>query len=45
MLIDLIVAEGVDCLKIKPMGGILHLITFDSMEDKKAMVESKWLDQ
>lgn len=27
------------------MGGILHLITFESQEDKQTMLDSKWLDR
>ena len=38
-----ILAEGVNCLKISPLGGLLHLITFETMEDKEAIVESQWL--
>lgn len=38
-----ILAQGVNCLKINPLGGLLHLITFATMEDKEAMVESQWL--
>ena len=45
LLMDMILTEGVNNLSIKTMGGMLHLITFVSNEDKKAMVESKWLDQ
>ena len=40
-----ILSEGVNCLKINPMGGMLHLITFDSFEDKEAMMCSKWLEK
>ena len=40
---DHILAAGVTCLKIKPLGGMLHLITFDSVEDKEAIIESEWL--
>ena len=36
-----ILVEGVNMLKIKPLGGMLHLISFESMEDKRAMIESK----
>lgn len=32
-------------MTIQPMGGILHLITFTSLEEKQAMLESKWLEQ
>lgn len=38
-----ILAEGVNCLKIKPLGGLLHLIIFDTIEDKEEMVRSQWL--
>lgn len=44
-ILDSILAEGVNCLTVKPMGGILHLITFATVEDKTAMIESKWLDK
>ena len=40
---DHILAEGVNCLRIKPLGGLLHLITFDSAEDKDNLLNSKWL--
>lgn len=40
-----ILAEGVNNLVIKPMGGLQHLITFESMEDKQAMLDSCWLDR
>ena len=38
-----ILAEGVNCLKIKPLGGVLHLITFETKEDKESIIESNWL--
>lgn len=44
-IMDHILAEGVNCLSIKTMGGMQHLITFNSLEDKKAMIESKWLER
>lgn len=44
-ILDHILAEGVTCLTIKPMGGMLHLIVFDTIEDKESMIESKWLQQ
>lgn len=44
-ILNLILAEGVNGLKIKPMGGMLHLITFDTFEEKKSMMESQWLLQ
>lgn len=40
-----IVAEGVISLSIKPLGGLLHLITFDSIEEKSAMFQSQWLEK
>lgn len=40
-----ILAEGVFSLTIKPLGGFLHLITFDSMEEKIEMMNSKWLEK
>lgn len=45
MLLENILSQGVHCLTIKPMGGVMHLITFDSFEDEKAMMDSKWLEQ
>lgn len=45
VIIDAILTQGVNNMSIKPMGGILHLITFVSLEDKQAMIESKWLEQ
>ena len=45
ILMDTILAQGVNSLQIKPMGGRLHLITFASIDEKVAMLESKWLDQ
>lgn len=45
IVMDHILSEGVTCLKIKLMGGMLNLITFDTFEDKKAIMESKWLDR
>lgn len=44
-IMDAILAQGVNNLSIKPMGGMLHLITFVSSKDKQAMIEGKWLDQ
>lgn len=43
-LMDGILAAGVNCLTIRPLGGMMHLITFSSMEDKQAMIESGWLE-
>ena len=40
-----ILAEGFNGLKIKPLGGLLHLIQFESVEEKEEMVKSKWLDK
>lgn len=40
-----ILAEGVANLTIKSLGGPLHIITFDSIEEKEAMLESKWLEK
>ena len=45
MIMDNIIAQGVNCFSIKPMGGMMHLIVFDSFEDKKSIMESKWLEQ
>nr|CCA65973.1 hypothetical protein [Beta vulgaris subsp. vulgaris] len=45
IILDHILAEGVNCLSIKPMGGMLHLITFDTFENKKAIIESEWLQR
>lgn len=44
-ILDGILAQGVNSMSIKSMGGILHLITFVSQEEKQAMIDSKWLDQ
>ena len=44
-IMDQILSEGVNCLKIKAMGGLQHLIIFDTIEDKKSMIESKWLER
>lgn len=43
-ILDQIIAEGVLGISIHPMGGMLHMITFESTEDKKAMIDSKWLE-
>lgn len=43
-ILSRILAEGVISLTIKPMGGLLHLISFESVEEKEALLESKWLD-
>ena len=42
-ILDCILAEGVTCLDIKPMAGMMHLITFETLEDKDAHLESNWL--
>ena len=44
-LLDCFLAEGVNSMTIKPMGGLAHLITFDSAEEKAAMIESCWLEK
>lgn len=40
-ILDSVLAEGVNCLVIKPMGDLLHLITSDSLEDKVAISTGK----
>ena len=44
-ILECIAAEGKTCLTIKPLGGMLHLISFQSLEDKEAMINSKWLER
>lgn len=44
-LMENIFVEGVSYLTIKPLGGMLHLITFSSLEDKVVTIESKWLEK
>ena len=44
-IMDHILSEGVNCSKIKAMGGLQHLICFDTIEDKKSMIEGKWLER
>lgn len=44
-ILNHILSEGVNCLKIKSMGGMQHLLIFDTFEDKKCMMESEWLLQ
>lgn len=44
-IMEHILSEGVNCLSIKKMGGMQHLLTFNSAEDKQAMVDSKWLER
>lgn len=41
-IVNCILAEGVFRLSIKLLGGLLHLIIFKNMEEKLAMMESKW---
>lgn len=43
-IMESILANGVNFLSIKPLGGLMHLITFETYEDKIAMVESNWLE-
>lgn len=43
IILNHILSEGVNCIQIHPMGGMLHLVTFDSFEDKKSFMESGWL--
>ena len=38
VIMEHILSEGVNCLNIKTMGGMQHLITFDTFEDKIAMI-------
>lgn len=45
IIMEHIYSEGVNCLKVKAMGGMMHLIIFDTFEDKKAIMESNWLDR
>lgn len=40
-----ILSEGVNCLIIKSMGGMQHLLIFDSLEDKRSIIDSQWLDR
>ena len=44
-ILDHILIEGVTCLIIKPLGGMLHLVTFETIEDKNAMIECDWLSR
>nr|CCA66152.1 hypothetical protein [Beta vulgaris subsp. vulgaris] len=44
-ILNHILSEGVTCLTIKPMGGMQHLIIFETYDDKEAMMNSKWLLQ
>ena len=45
IIMEGILANGVNYLSTKSMGGMMHLITFNTLEDKVAMLESTWLDQ
>lgn len=45
VILDHMLAEGVRSVKIQPLGGLLHLLTFESVEDKQAMIESQWLQR
>lgn len=44
-ILDQIHAKGVLCLKIHPLGGMLHLIRSDTREDKMEIIQSKWLSK
>lgn len=44
-ILECILAEGVNTLTIKPMGGIQHLISFESIEEKNEMIASQWLEK
>lgn len=44
-ILDHILMEGVTCLSIKPLWGIIHLVTFETIEYKKAMTECEWLNR
>ena len=44
-IMDHIMAEGVNCIKIKAMGGMQHLIIFETLEDKQNVIDSKWLER
>lgn len=43
VILNHILSESVNCLTIKPMGGMLHLVTFETFEDKKSLMERGWL--
>ena len=45
VILDHILAEGVYNVKIRPLGGLLHLLSFDNIEDKRAMVDCQWLQR
>lgn len=36
--------RGVSCISIKPMRGMLHLISFNTIEVEQAILDSNWLD-
>nr|CCA66234.1 hypothetical protein [Beta vulgaris subsp. vulgaris] len=40
-----ILAEGVSNITITSLGGPMHLLSFESEEDKQLMLESKWLER
>lgn len=40
-----IMAEGVNYITIKAMGGMQHLIIFETLEDKLNVIEGKWLER
>ena len=44
-IMEHILAEGVNCITIKAMGGMQHLIIFETLEDKQNVIECKWLEQ
>lgn len=45
VILEHILSEGVNCLTIESMGGSQHLITFNTLEDKKSIIESQWLER
>lgn len=45
LILNHMLSEGVNSISIKPLGGLLHLLTFESMEDKKDFLESQWLQR
>ena len=42
---DHIMSEGVNCLTVNSMGGMQHLLIFNTIEDKHSIMESKWLER
>ena len=44
-ILNHILSEGVTCLTIKTMGGMQHLIIFETYEDKEDLMNSQWLLQ